>query len=96
MKYHGVAIPIKVISHSATLGGRVIIRDKIANNAKATEGRYKNEATPIAIPTLNKVAFGWRLLLRLLIFDQTQIKIELMSNGGLITFHSGKKEVIKR
>lgn len=84
------------MSHSATFGGLVIIRERITNNAKAKEGKYKKEAKPIAIPTLKRVPLGWGLLLRLLILDHTQIRIELMINGALKTFHSGKKEVIKR
>ncbi len=49
----------------------------------------------MAIPTLKSVAFGCKLLLRLLILDQTQMRIELIIKGALKTFHSGKKEVTK-
>jgi hypothetical protein len=38
-KYHGVMTPIKVMSHSATLGGRVIINERITNAVNAKEGK---------------------------------------------------------
>ncbi len=38
-KYHGVAIPRKVMSHSATFGGRVMISERRINMANAKDGK---------------------------------------------------------
>jgi hypothetical protein len=49
---------MRMINHSAALGGRVYKSEKIISKPNIMEGKYKNEQMPIAIPTLNNVDFG--------------------------------------